>query len=209
VTVPGVVLEIEETLFDTGALRAGALHRALADEGVTVPLALVIEAHAGATAAMALAQLTYAQLSDVVVRDLVLQRAADTMRANLSQELPSFHSASRDALEQLATEVPLAVVTRAERGDTDRMLEAAGLTASVRVVRSLGDLPLSEHHTIWRDVAARLHVTRAVAAAPSPLLPAAHQAGLVTIAIGTGGGANVKTLVSVSQLNTSFLSTLL
>jgi beta-phosphoglucomutase-like phosphatase (HAD superfamily) len=208
VTARGVVLEIEELLFDTRALRSAALHRALGDEGVPLPVADVEAAHAGVTAAMALAQLPDAQMLDVVARDLVLRRTTDNMRVSFSRELPSFSSAARNAVEQLAAEFPIAVVTRAERVDAEQMLEQAGLTAAVRVIRSLGDIPYASQHAVWHEAATRLHVSRAAAVAPDALLAAAHDAGLLTIAVGTSGGASRPTVVSLSQLTASFLSSL-
>ncbi len=202
----GVVLEIEELLFDTRPLRSAALHTALRDEGMICLLADVDAAHAGATAVMALDRLPGTAALDVVAHDLVLRRAGDTVRASIARELPTFNPAAREVVERIAAEFPVAVVTRAERADAEHMLEQVGLLASVRLIRSLGDVPQSAQHAVWRAAVARLHVRRGVAIAPVALLEAARAAGLRTIAVGPDTTAHGSALLSLSQLDSSFLS---
>ena len=207
-TSTGLMLEIEELVFDTLDLRSDALHAALAIEGLTLPLLAVREAHTGATAAMALDRLPQTTALDAVARDLVLKRTADHASARFEHHPPSFDAGARNSLERLSAECSLALVTRATRAEAQRMLEQAGIEACVRTIRSLGDLPLAEQHDVWRDAASRLHTGRCIAIAPAPLLSAARRAGLTTIAIGDRASDADATLVSLSQLDALFLSSL-
>jgi glycolate oxidase iron-sulfur subunit len=203
-----LLLEVEELVFDTLALRSEALRDAMAVEGVTLRLADVRAAHTGATAAMTLDALCATGALDATGRELVLRRTTDGVRARLDQQPPSFDAEARDTLAQLCVEFSLAVVTRATREEAQRMLEQAGLEECVRTIRSLGTLPASEQHTVWSEVARAMRPARVVAVAPAPLLAAARQAGLTTIAIGASNADTRVTLVSLSQLDASFIATI-
>jgi hypothetical protein len=233
VTYPAVLLEIEETVFDTLDMRVRALCSALRSEGVMRAVEEVRSVHTGVTAAMAVDAIFLDALSvdtmaldataldatalnamrdsaalDVVTRDLVLLRAADNFRAALSTGRPSFDSAARDAVERLAAEFRISVVSRASCEDAQRMLEESGLDMCIRSVHSFGDLPQAEHRTVWADAATRLHGGPVIAIGPRGILEGARQCGLLTIAIGpptTQGGTE---LVSLANLDASLVASL-
>lgn len=201
----GLVVEIEELVFDTLTMRTDALQLALTLEGVPVTHAVVRRAHGGATAAMALDALGATAVMDAVTRDLVLARTATAMRAILDRGTPSFDAIVRDRLAELSAEYPISIVTRGATADARRMLEESGLDACVRTVRTLGDLPASAQHGVWAEARARMFTDRCIAVARRPLLPAARRAGFSTIAIDEASAEDDATLVSLAQLDTSFL----
>ncbi len=200
-----LVFEIEELVFDTLTMRTDALQLALTLEGYPLTHDVVRRAHAGATAAMALDALAVAASMDVVARDLVLARTATAVRAILERGTPSFEAVARDRLAQLSTEYPLAVVTRADRHDAQRMLEQAELDVCIRTIRSLGDLPESAQHDVWAETRSRLFADRCVAIARRPLLAAARRAGFAAVAIDETSAETDATLVSLALLDASFL----
>jgi beta-phosphoglucomutase-like phosphatase (HAD superfamily) len=203
-----LVLEIEALLFDTHDVRTDALHRALAAEGIQIARHEVSAAHDGVTAEMALAQLGAAATGDDVVRQLVLRRTQDGVREELTRGMPLFDANAAAALARVATDVPLGVVTRAEREYALRMLEAAGLDVYVRTVLSLDARADDEQHHVWAEAAARLRATHVIAVAPARLLAGARAAGLTTVAVGECSGTTNAPLVSLAQLDTSFLFSL-
>ncbi|MBC7843304.1 MAG: hypothetical protein H7099_13370 [Gemmatimonadaceae bacterium] len=200
----GLVVEIEELVFDTLTMRTDALQLALTLEGVRVTHADVRRAHSGATAAMALDALGASAPMDMVARDLVLTRTATAMRAILDRGTPSFDAIARDRVVELSAEFPIAVVTRAGTVDAQRMLEESGLEACIRTIRSLGDLPEPAQHDVWAEARAALFTDRWIAVARRPLLSAARRAGFSTIAIDEAPAANDAALVSLAQLDASF-----
>lgn len=204
-----LIFEIEELLFDTRSLRAHAMHQALAREGVIAAYDDVERAHAGWPAALALGRVAAADTLDDVGRDLVLRRVADSVAESISRDPPSFSPAARDVLETLAADFPLAVVTRAERGDAQRLLELAGLDACVTTIRSVADIAPGAQHTVWSDAQRRLHAERGVAFAPGPLLAGASRAGLSTVQVGDGPevACNAR-LASLAPVNASFIASL-
>jgi len=214
VTRTGIIVELEELLFDTRDLRADALHAALLIEHVGVSRDDVLQAHAGVPAAIALARLDAASALDDTARELVLHRAADHVRRCFEEQMPSFDAVARDALQQLAAEFALGVVTRAARADAVRLLQLAELDAYVAVVRSLDGLEADRHHETWSDVLMRLHASQGVAIAPSELLHAARTAGLHTIAIdvpprpASGAPPWDGSLASLARVNASFITSL-
>jgi hypothetical protein len=116
-----LLIEIEEMLFGTLLMRATALQMALRDEGVTVAINIVLEAHEGSTAVMALDALQILPL-DPLGRELVLRRTSDAVRRALDECLPSFDTSVRDAIVQLATHHPI----RPERRDAPARTRGAG-----------------------------------------------------------------------------------
>lgn len=214
VTRTGVIVEIEELLFDTLDLRADALQAALLLEQVAVDRASVRQAHAGVPAAIALTRLDAALSLDSTARELVLHRATDHVRRALEAQAPSFDTTARDALVLLAAEFALGVVTRASRADALHLLQLADLDACVAVTRSLDGLEPERHHERWSDVLTRLHAAQAVALAPSALLHAARAAGLRTVAIDGAYGRDDSappwdgSLDSLGRVNASFIASL-
>ena len=203
-----MLLEIEEVVFDTLAMRAHALYLALQHEGVTLALDEVRSAHAGVTAAMALDAMPDSAALDVVTRDLVLLRATNDFRAALSSDMPSFVRAARDAVERLAAEFRIGVVSRAACDDAQRMLEQAGLDMCIGSLHSLSDLPPAEQRQVWSAAAARLHGGTAIAIGPRGILAGARRSGLLTIAIGSPATNDCAALVSLAQLDASFIASL-
>ena len=199
-----LLLEIEEVVFDTLAMRASALHDALGHEGVMVSRDDVMRVHAGATARMALDALPPALSLDAVSRDLVLRRALDAMRVAMENGLPSFDRVAADAVRRLAIDWPTAVVTRGTREEAQRLLEQAGLDACIRSVHSLDDRAEAEQADVWTRAVARMHGSPALAIGPRPILAGAQLAGLRTIAIRTTGIDSDTALVSLAQLDASF-----
>jgi len=214
VTRTGVIVEIEELVFDTRDLRADALHAALLVEHVAVDRDRVLQAHAGVPAGIALTRLDAASSLDDTARELVLHRAADQVRRRFEEQAPSFDAGARDALQQLAAEFALGVVTRAARGDAMHLLQLAELDSCVAVVRSLDGLEVDRHHETWSEVLMRLHAAQGVAIAPPELLHAARTAGLRTIAIDvvprTDSGAPPwdGSLDSLARVDASFIASL-
>jgi len=214
VTRIGIIVEIEELVFDTRDLRADALHAALRMEHVAVERDTVWNAHAGVPAAIALTRLDAARSLDDTARELVLLRAADQVGRRFEEQAPSFDAAARNALQQLSAEFVLGVVTRATRSDADRLLQLAGLDGYVAVVRSLDGLEAERHHETWFEVLTRLHAAQGVAIAPSALLQAARTAGLRTIAIDVPAEPEADTpawdgsLDSLACVDASFIASL-
>ncbi len=204
-----LVMEIEELVFDTLALRAQALWSALAAEGIGASMDEVQRAHTGVTAQMALARIPAAAALDGVGESLTLRRAADAMQLALDRALPTFVPTVRDTLDALSSEFPVAVVTRATRDAALLMLEQAGLDRCMNAVRSLGDMRLDEQPPVWSDALTRLGADRGVAIAGGATLSAAQAAGLRTVQVGghpvTGVDA---TLISLDALDASFLASL-
>lgn len=201
-------MEIEEVVFDTLGMRSQALHGALRDEGIDVSIADVIAAHSGSTARLAIDTLQIATSLDAVSRDLVIRRTSDAVRQSLNAGLPAFDRAARDAVQQLAINVPMAVVTRASHDDAVRMIEQAELDVCFRTVLSLDDRARHEQPAVWSRAASRLFGLQAVAVGPPQIVDGAREAGLRTIAITASGTAAHDTLVSIAQLDISYLASL-
>lgn len=205
----GLIIEIETLLFDTDALRAAALQAALRQEGVDAPYDVIVHAHVGQPARMALDGIPAARSLDTVGRDLVLRRTADAVARSLARGAPSFDPRVRDALVSLASEFPLAVVTRAATIEAHTLLELAGLDAAFLTVTSIADLERADQHTSWSAASARLRADRSVAFGPGPLMPGAAEAGLLTVQVGDGPGVGTHArLASLTQLDASFVASL-
>ena len=172
--------------FDTLELRSRILNEALVREGVTVPLDDVRRAHAGVPALTALADIEAYGTLDDVGQALVLRRYADAVTESFTRAIPSFDPSVHQTIGLLAAEFPLGVVTRAERGDAQWLLEQAGLDACFTTIRSLADVHASSQQLAWSEVFSRLHADRGVALAPAYLLLGAAEAGLQTVAVGPG-----------------------
>lgn len=209
-----LAVEIEELLFDTRPVRAAALCEALAQEGVIVSHDAVAAAHAGVTGTLALKRLSAVHTLDGTGRELVLHRAAALASRALDVQAPAFDTDVCNRLAALATELPLAVVTRASLEQAHRWLAAAGLEAGVATVRSLEALEPDAYVTVWREVLQRTFAEQGVAIAALPLLAVAARAGFRTVHIadarddgGAGYHADV-TLASLSQVDAGFLAAL-
>jgi hypothetical protein len=208
VTRTALVIEIEEVLFATHALRVTSFRQALGEDGIIAAPEDLDAALAGATLAMAAANLPACRTLDVVGRELLVRRADDAFRAAIGGHPPGFDTLACDALRALAIDYPIAVVTRASQADSRLMLEMAGLDESVNVIRSLAVYDIDQYPDAWQDAVRRVHAERGIAIAPAPLLAAAQAAGLRTLTVDTtmtgGGGA----LVSLSSLGTSYIDSL-
>lgn len=209
-----LVLEIEELLFDTSAVRSEALCEALKQEGATIETDTVSVAHSGVPVAIALDRLAPVLTLDATGRDLVMHRAAEQASRIFLLQAPSFYTAVRDGLMMLAADFPLAVVTRASAEEAQRWLEGAGLEASVLTVRSLAGLDPADYAALWSDALRRTHATRGVAIAAPALLRTAQRAGLRTIQLGdapdpdpAGYHPDVR-VKSLSQVDRALLATL-
>ncbi len=208
-TRTALILEIEGLLFDTQGLRTHALRQALEDEGVTAKHDDVARAHAGRPATLALSRLAAAVGLDAVGRELVVRRAGDAVTASIARGAPSFDPRARDALEAVAADFPLAVVTCAAPDDARHLLELAGLDAFVTTIRSIAETPLDEQYAAWAHAQRRLHADRGVAFAPGPLLYGAGQAGLTTVLVGVDtGDASDSRLVSLADVDAMFIASL-
>jgi beta-phosphoglucomutase-like phosphatase (HAD superfamily) len=205
----GVLLEIEELLFDTLPLRASALQQALAAEGVIIDTPAVALAHSGRPVGVTLSHLAEGSTLDATGRYLVLRRASDLAGEAITQGAATLRTEIAAAIEVLASEFPVAVVTRASRTDAQRLLEMAGLDVYVGTVRSLADLRERDQHEAWLAARARLNVDRGVAFAPDPLLAGARRAGLVTVrAGGTHGDATEAPATLLAALDASHIMSL-
>ncbi len=199
-TRTAIVVEIEGLLFETDAIRHGALREALAAEGVHCHAADIQRAHAGVPAAVALRALAGSALDDTG-ESLVLRRTADRISEAFAQEQPRFSPSVRDHLLSLAAEHAIGVVTRATQRDARWMIESIGLDACIGTVCSLSEVNASRSHASWADAVTRLHADRGVACAPPAMLPDAVAAGLRTL--------DVTGLATVSASGRNFPFTLL
>jgi phosphoglycolate phosphatase-like HAD superfamily hydrolase len=205
-----VVFEMEELLFDTLDHRSHALHEALRSEGVDADPAGICLAHTGVPVHLALTRLALPALRDPVVHDLVVRRASDLFRQYAAQSPPMFDPLAAAALAGLSVEFPLGVVTRAEQSDASAWLVSAGLDSCLSAVRSLADVVPAEYHSVWREVATRLHGERTVALTPAALLPSATRAGLVTVRVASASekpGAEPHALLA--GIDAAFIASLL
>ena len=204
-----VLLEIEELLFDTLALRASALQQALEAEGVSVDLRSVTLAHSGRPVGATLAHLGEAKALDATGRYLVLRRASDLAAEAIAQGAATLRTDVAAAIEALAAEFPIAVVSRASRIDAQKLLELAGLDVYIATVRSLGDLRERDQHEAWQAAYDRLHADRGVAFAPEPLLPGARRAGLLVVrAGGTHGSGQEPAAAIIAALDAAHITSL-
>ena len=209
-----VLIEIEESLFDTGAIRAAALRDALHHEGASIDSHRLSKAHAGVPAALALLRLAPLLTLDAISVELALHRANDTASRAFALHTPLFDAKARDALERLGSECPIAVVTRATAAEAHQWLEGAGLEACVATVRSLTTSDPADYVTSWADALRRTHATCGVAIAAPAMLRFAQRAGLRTIQIGpdpdpsTDGYQPDAQLESLSQVHAAFVATL-
>ncbi len=209
-----LILEIEELLFDTRAIRARALTDALRQEGDAIDVERVLLAHRGVPAAVALERLAPMLTLDATGTALALHRAAELAAREFAVRAPSFDAEARDALEQVSSEFPLAVVTRASGAEAREWLEGAGLDASVRTVCSLESLDPSQYVATWSDALRRTHAMRGAAIAAPAMLRVARRAGLRTIQLGPDPDPSVDgyhpdaQLESLSQVHAAFLATL-
>lgn len=181
----GVLIEIEELLFDTLPVRVRALTQALSAEGVQVPAGTVEQAHRGASASMALHDIGAARGLDATSRELALRRAADLAGDAFRTTPPLCLDGAQAAMEMLARAIRIGVVTRASRAEAMAWIEAAGMAPCVTAIRSLGDGDEHEHPSVWHDAVRGLHATRGIAVVPSPLVGGARRAGLLTVAVGS------------------------
>ncbi len=192
-----LLLELEGLVFDTHAVRADALHAALAAEGVPVAWETVLHAHAGTSADRALDALAAAKTLDATGRMLVLRRAADAAARAFETEPPALLPGAADALERLAGERRVGVVTHAPRELADDWLERTELVAWVRVLRSTHDLDAAARVAVWREGARRLRLgldarTPVLALVPGTDADDARAAGLA--ALRTRPGASLARL---------------
>ena len=213
-----VIVEIEELLFDTGVIRAAALHDALHHEGASIDADRLAKAHAGVPAAFALLRLAPLLTLDAIGLELALHRANDTASQAFALQTPLFDAEARNALERLSSECPIAVVTRASAAEAHQWLEGAGLEACVATVRSLTTLDPADYVASWADALRRTHATYGVAIAAPAMLRVAQRAELRTIQIGpdpgpdpdpsTDGYQPDARVESLSQVHAAFLATM-
>lgn len=204
-----LLIDVEALLFDANGMRARCLSEALALEGVDCAPELVIQAHAGRTAYMALQQIPAAAALDTIGMELVLRRTADAMTDAIARGAPPFDPRVRDSLAALAGEFPLAAVTRAPIAEAQHLLELAGLDSAFVSVRSLAACETVEHHRVWSDARARLFADRAVGLAPAPLIPGIRDAGIIAVQVGDGpADIMCPHIDSLTRVNTSFIASL-
>ena len=212
----GIVFEIEDTLFDMHAMRVEALHRAMAAEGLPAERDAVSRAHRGVPAGLALHRLADGCRMDDTASELILLRTNDELRTSLDLQLPSFDVRVRDAMLTLASDFPLAVVTRATRDLAQQLLSVCDLDAVVSTIKSISDVPapvfVEDGAGQWAAAAAALHADRCVAIARVEMLEAARRAGLRTVAVtGVAFAADPDAhhadamVVSFAEVNASFI----
>jgi hypothetical protein len=185
VTHTVVLLEIEELLFDTVAVRTTALHAALAASGAPLTRSDVLAAHAGVPAALALDRLPAARALDALERELIAHRATALARQQFSTEVPAYDPRARDAIERAAADCVIAVVTRAEREQAHAWLSAAGLDGAVRLIRSLHDSSTDTCAAHFRDAAAARSDAPPLAVVPHALGATLSRAGIRAISPST------------------------
>ena len=211
-----VLIEIEELLFDTGAIRAAALLDALHHERASIDTDRLSKAHAGVPAALALLRLAPLLTLDAIGVELALHRANDTASRAFALHTPLFDAKARDARARLSSECPIAVVTRATAAEAHQWLEGADLEACVATVRSLSTLDPADYVTGWADALRRTHATCGVAIAAPAMLRVAQRAWLRTLQIGpdpdpdssTDGYQRDAQTESLSQVDAAFLAAL-
>ena len=186
-----LLLELEGLVLDTLGTRADALHGALAAEGIDVPWETVLHAHAGTGAARALDAIPVAAALDDTGRMLVLRRAADAAAAAFASAPPTLLPDAAAALERLAADHRIGIVTHGDREHADAWLERTELVALVRVLRSTHDLETAARRAIWRDAAQRLRLglpdtTPVLALVPGADADDARAAGLAALRVRPG-----------------------
>jgi hypothetical protein len=178
-----VLLEIEELLFDTLAVRAAALHAALGASGVDVAPEAVLAAHTGVPAAIAIDRVSATCTIDALEQELITHRAAAIAREQFSAAVPTYAPRARDAIERAAAECVIAVVTRAEREQAHDWLNAAGLDGAVRLIRSLHGSGADTCAERFRDAAAARSCARPLAVVPHALGVIVARAGIRTLSL--------------------------
>jgi beta-phosphoglucomutase-like phosphatase (HAD superfamily) len=204
-----VLVEVEGLLFETDDLRARALHTALQTDGIDVPLADLLQLHAGTTSAVALTQLSAADSLDDTARELTVRRAGDSAQQAMYETAPRFLPESRDALLLLAEQFQIGVVTRGALEPIQHLLDSIGLAPYISAIHSLHEIAGTEQHVVWARARQRMHADQCVALAPAAMLDAAARAGLRTVSIGPlrspGRAAH---LAALSDVNASFIISL-
>jgi beta-phosphoglucomutase-like phosphatase (HAD superfamily) len=186
-----VLLEWEGVLADTGGARRDALLRALADEGVPWTAAAYdgccggLAAHAAASAA-----LMRAGIEDPTLVELVAKRASRAFLERLSGGFVLMPGAA-EFVASAAHRTRVAIVTRAERAETELALGLAGLTEVITTIVTADTVidpppaPALYAHAVRR-------LSRRSASAPAmaalvdvaPSIRAARAGGVRTIAVG-------------------------
>jgi HAD superfamily hydrolase (TIGR01509 family) len=142
-----LLLELEEVLADTGALRAEALERALADSGVRLPAATLRDAQAGRPLREAIelvARHAGAPLDEVEL-DLATLRAQRGYEERLAQGVVLQPGAAA-LVAHTAGRARLALVTRASRQAADTVLRLAGLDTAFAAVVTADDVVNPKPH---------------------------------------------------------------
>jgi beta-phosphoglucomutase-like phosphatase (HAD superfamily) len=135
-----VLLEWEGVLADTGTARSDSLRRALTDEGVPFTAAAYerccggLDAHDAAAAALALAG-----VDDPTLAELVVRRASRAFRERLSRGF-SLSPGAAELISAAAHRTRVAIVTRAERAETELALGLAGLTDAISTIVARDDV---------------------------------------------------------------------
>jgi beta-phosphoglucomutase-like phosphatase (HAD superfamily) len=132
-----VLCELEGVLIDSAAPRREALVRALGEEGIAGALSPVAMASVGMLApetALALLRRGGELVLDETGEELAALRAARYFSEALAGGGATLVPGAREAVDALAAAAPLALVTRARRGDVEQVLALADLGAHFAVV---------------------------------------------------------------------------
>ncbi len=155
--VPVVLLEFEGVIAETGALRRRALLDALAVEAL-VPDDDALDRALGHTTEQAVRILRRAAGApdDETAVELGRLRAERHFAARAGKGL-ALQPGLRETLERLASQMRLAVVTRASRREVEFVLDLAGVTGLLRPVITVEDVaPAKPERGPWLAALARV-----------------------------------------------------
>lgn len=190
--LPVLMIEFENVLADTAALRHAALAESLAADGIalTGESLLLAQGRSFEDAILRIREAAGAP-DDPTAVDLARARAERAFAARLGKGI-TMPVGLRAALEKLSAVSRLAVVTRASRRDVEFVLQLGGLDGVFRPIITLEDVPAAKPMMApFKAALARVaelfpgQVLRGVAVEDSVIgVRAAREAGLLTVLVG-------------------------
>jgi HAD superfamily hydrolase (TIGR01509 family) len=136
--IDAVLCELEGVVVETAVPRRRAMMHAFAQEGLDVS-GIAAAAHLPVRRAVARALAESSMAGDATLTDLLAARASRQFAAEVATGL-TLASGAIDALQALHARTRLALVTRAERDVTDRILALATLDGLFEVVVTTDDV---------------------------------------------------------------------
>jgi beta-phosphoglucomutase-like phosphatase (HAD superfamily) len=134
-----VLIGLEGVLFDTRSLRRASLRGACAAHGVTLATDAELDVSLPVKASLNAAMSRAGMPLDDVVADLIERDAEQAFTSRLSVGGVALQPSARSFIDRAASDVRLAVVTRARRDDADAMLHLSGFDAAFSCVVTADD----------------------------------------------------------------------